>query len=811
MESIFRRIPTLKQLPYPDRLVSVLPYRNAYVIFSDDIEFFNPLVKILKKNQIEIVVICNSKTQSSISEEIKSVKLDNINDESIKNALKDAEHIIRRSLSGLLFFSCLGNDIFSPNLKAEVFSIRTAFLLSKRLKDLFYEKSEMFQIFFVSNFYGHPNIACGSALNGAYTGLANSLSLEWPDCNSRHIKFSTSYTHEEKAELLLSELFDPNLNFKEIIWHKRGRYALELKPLVPTITSYNPVSKAEVFAVDNIENEPTSSLVLELAKRYKPELLVVGKADISIPEDDWSRGIIEEKNLKEIIVNYLKSQNLNPLPIEVQKLYDSIIYKRTIQKIVQTLQEVGSKVTFYQETVFKEQMEKKKLQLGSISGVIFGSIKTTYKQIERKTIEEFEKIFFARIENFYNVFKAINLNELKYLIVFSSAGGKFGSFGQVEVAMTDEILNHVCYQIHDQNPGCIVKAFNWAPWNDENTSPQLRNLFAENGVISIEKDKAVQFFINELNIADTHIEVVYATKPVPNYSADSTLKTYLINRQLKLKLNPFLHDHEIGGNPVLPVVSSIAWIAESTANLYPGLYISAIENSKMFKGIVLNDDLIKDYHLEIKELEKSQDTIKCEGSIYSQNDYGNKVFHYRSEVILTKRKEEIPSFSLPTLPECNLKKNGDNYYTNGTLFHGKSFQGIKEVEIYGENYMRFQCNVKSVEDEMQGQFPINQINTFISDVQYQGLLIWAKYIYDAGSLPVKCNKVLVYQPLEFDKDYNVFFEMVTHSPTKLVANVTTYDMDSKVCLRSEGAEIIVSQELYYSKKGTERREQFDDI
>jgi acyl transferase domain-containing protein/3-hydroxymyristoyl/3-hydroxydecanoyl-(acyl carrier protein) dehydratase/predicted GNAT family N-acyltransferase len=293
---------------------------------------------------------------------------------------------------------------------------------------------------------------------------------------------------------------------------------------------------------------------------------------------------------------------------------------------------------------------------------------------------------------------------------------------------------------------------------------------------------------------------------------DPTLKTYLINHKLDLKLNPFLLDHTIGGKPVLPVVSSIAWIAESTANFYPGLYISAIENSKMFKGIVLkDDDESKDYHLEIKELEKSQETIKCEGSIYSHNDHGNKVFHYRSEVILKQSKEISPPFSLPALPECTLKESGDAYYKNGTLFHGSSFQGIKEVEIYGEKYMRIKCNVKSVADEIQGQFTVNQINPFISDVQYQGLLIWAKYIYNAGSLPVKCDKVKVYQPLEFNKDYHVFFEMISHSPTKIVANVTTYDGDSNVCLRSEGAEITISKDLSYGKKGTIRKVKFDEV
>ena len=96
----------------------------------------------------------------------------------------------------------------------------------------------------------------------------------------------------------------------------------------------------------------------------------------------------------------------------------------------------------------------------------------------------------------------------------------------------------------------------------------------------------------------------------------------------------------------------------------------------------------------------------------------------------------------------------------------------------------------------QGQFPVRSVNTFFSDIQYQGMVIWVQqYNEGAKSLPLATVSATLYAPVPFEKELFVHVRIVESSAFKLVADCTTYDAEGKVYMVTKGAAVTVSKEL----------------
>jgi len=88
------------------------------------------------------------------------------------------------------------------------------------------------------------------------------------------------------------------------------------------------------------------------------------------------------------------------------------------------------------------------------------------------------------------------------------------------------------------------------------------------------------------------------------------------------------------------------------------------------------------------------------------------------------------------------------------------------------------------------------VNTFFSDIQYQGMVIWVQQYHEgAKSLPLATVSATIYEPVPFEKELFVHVEIMDNTDFKLVANCTTYDAEGKVYLVTEGAAVTVSKDL----------------
>jgi 3-hydroxymyristoyl/3-hydroxydecanoyl-(acyl carrier protein) dehydratase len=274
------------------------------------------------------------------------------------------------------------------------------------------------------------------------------------------------------------------------------------------------------------------------------------------------------------------------------------------------------------------------------------------------------------------------------------------------------------------------------------------------------------------------------------------LQTHRIHRKLRLENNPFLNHHKIQNNPVLPVVNAVGWMAQSCEKMYPDYSVFKIENTSLFKGIIFDGNQKEDYILELKELEKDEEKIVFETTVFSE---GKKLplNHYRATVTLLNKK------SFPASPTFNHqisgaypRTDGQILYQDGSLFHAPYFQGIKEILDCNEQQIVLSCMAPEVPLSEQGQFPVNSINTFFADIQYQGMLVWVQKNYDgANSLPLQTDSAILYRPVPFGKELFVTVKVQEADASKLVAECTVYDEQGLVYIKTSGATVTISKQL----------------
>jgi hypothetical protein len=327
-------------------------------------------------------------------------------------------------------------------------------------------------------------------------------------------------------------------------------------------------------------------------------------------------------------------------------------------------------------------------------------------------------------------------------------------------------------------------------------SPQLKRILTKKNVPLISIDEGTQALVNLLEEPQSNPQWVIGNPlPFPAPRPNEELNQYRITRKLALADNPFLLDHVIGGNPVLPTVCAVAWFINSCEALYPGYQFFSVTDYKVFKGIVFNDESPSDYLLELKEVVKNSEAIRIEGKISSETNNGKTRYHYQAIVELRKKIPERPKIENFDLTREN-PILGETLYESKVLFHGPSFRGIQQVLNISENGMTTECSYKSISSKDMGQFPIKAYNPYLADVHLQSLLIWAHHQKGSLGLPLQIAGGIQYLEVPDGEVTYATMRMRKVNSHKLVADVISHDRNGNVYMEVLSAEITLNEKLY---------------
>ncbi|MBD0262875.1 MAG: SDR family NAD(P)-dependent oxidoreductase, partial [Tolypothrix sp. Co-bin9] len=439
-----------------------------------------------------------------------------------------------------------------------------------------------------------------------------------------------------------------------------------------TTQTQNPTTS--VFLVSGGARGITAQCVIKLAQHQPGKFILLGRSAIAQSEPDFAQDCFEEAVLKKRIMENILSQGEKPTPMSVQKIYNSIISSLEIKQTISTIQKAGSTAEYISVDVtdpiaLQEKIAAVVKRTGAVTGIIHGAGNLADKLIEKKTEQDFEKVYTAKVKGLENLLACVHPSQLQHLVLFSSVAGFYGNIGQTDYAIANEILNKSAHLIKQKYPDCHVVAINWGGWDSGMVTPELKKAFAERGIDIIPVEVGTKMLVKELNSVNRATTQVIIGSPItpPPAELDSELRTYRIRRKMTLEANPFLVDHTIAGSQVLPATCAMSWMINACEELYPGYTYNNCREFKVLKGITFNETLASEHILELQEIAKvGSQSIEFQATILSKNPQGRTHYHFKAFVTLLRKMPAVPIYDGLNLQEDNIiTTTGKAFYQNG--------------------------------------------------------------------------------------------------------------------------------------------------
>jgi len=803
-----------KFLPRPDVLESEISISGRTCLITDNGEKLTyNTAKLLQALGWKVIVMHLPTSlvakASSLPKGVQSIKLAKMTDEELGKTLGELSSA--QTINGFIHLSARpsskGSKIKFSKRESNV--LKMAFFSAKHLAAALGAAPEQpGRNFFITASYMDGEIGTGGRnrfeLNqGGLNGLVKTANLEWDNVFCRAIDLNPEISDKNAAQLLMDELFDPDLSITEVGYSDKGRMTLagDVRAHEKINTANNKITEQSVFLVSGGAKGVTAACIMPLAEQYHCRFILAGRAPYTGSEPQWAKGCDDETELKRRIMDALKAEGEKPTPVLVNQRLRAIKSEREIARTLAQISAAGGQAEYISADVTNSDALKEKAapaiaKLGKITGLIHGAGVLADKPIHKKTEQDFNAVLNTKIDGLEAMLSLVNKDALEYLVMFSSAAGFYGNNGQSDYSVANEILNKTAYQFRHYYPKCHVVAFNWGPWDGGMVTAELKRYFKERNVEIIPIDEGVAIFNSELHQdrADTIQLLVGSSMRSDIDKTNTPLRTFLINTKLLLEDNPFLKDHVIGGSPVLPSATALSWMANICERINPSYHFFECDNFQVLKGIVFDKAQADSYQVDVKEESNDENISRLQVTISSKKSDGKTVWHYKADVLVAKEIPEVPMYTQSDYSETR-NTTGKTLYSDGTLFHGSLFQGIEKVINTSMKKLTLLCNLNKVKDKEQGQFPISSINPFATDLMFQAMLVWVREHRHLGSLPLKFLKVVSYKSIPTQEDFYISLDVDSTSDTNMKADVVIHDHSGNIYSRAFGAEVTVSESL----------------
>ncbi|WP_442855130.1 SDR family NAD(P)-dependent oxidoreductase [Colwellia sp. TT2012] len=671
-------------------------------------------------------------------------------------------------------------------------------------------------------------------------GLVKTLSHEWGSSQGkgedsvfcRIVDLSSKLAADKAATIISDELLDIDTTTIEVAHdtdNLSNNTGTRLTLTGVATDSYalatgSSIDNKSVFLVSGGAKGVTAHCVIEIAKQYQSTFILLGRSVFDENEPSWAQGITEEVALKKAAMQALIAAGDKPTPVKVTQFVRPVLANREISKTLTAIKAAGGQAQYAAADVTNSDSVTTAVatiikdfgaDYAKITGIIHGAGVLADKFIEQKTLEEFNAVYSTKIDGLLSLLAATEQKNIKHLVLFSSAAGFYGNPGQSDYSIANDILNKTAYRFKALNPSAQVLSFNWGPWDGGMVTPELKRMFNDRGVYIIPLDAGAKLLVSELAADNNRCAQILVGNDLSKDQAagDSVKKpqvsrlTISVSKTLLATNNAFLADHTIGDEQVLPTVCAIAWMQDASEQAYQGYHYQGLENYKLFKGIIFDGNEASDYKIDMNA-EVFDDGVRLvvETKISSINAQGKTVFHYGAQLTLVNKLAVSPTVEL-TVPTTG--ESAAELYSNGTLFHGPSLQGISEILECNEQGLLLSCQVPEVASAKQGEFALpclgniigkNQSNIFANDLAYQAMLVWVKKQLGLGSLPSSTQSWTVYREVALGERFYLQLTVVKSSAKgkqrgSLVADIQFIAENKQVLSELKSAKVTASANL----------------
>ncbi|MFH1418137.1 MAG: SDR family NAD(P)-dependent oxidoreductase [Planctomycetota bacterium] len=658
--------------------------------------------------------------------------------------------------------------------------------------------------------------------HGGLAGLIKTAALEWPEVHCSAIDMTLDWNDAEAASAVVDELSTDGPI--EVGLSPNGRRGLET--VSAPVSAGTPILwEGDVVVVTGGARGVTAAAALALAQDCRTTLVLLGRSAPPDGEPQWLAGMETEADVKRAVLANEFAGNDKPTPRRLQTRCDRLLADREIRRNLDRIAKTGARVEYRSADVcdpdaVRATLTDLRTTLGPIRGLIHAAGVLEDRRIEEKTPEQFDRVFDTKVAGLRHLIDALDLDELRCVVLFSSVSGRYGNAGQVDYAVANEVLNKAARRLAARLPACRVRSINWGPWDGGMVGPSLRKVFLEQGIDLIPLAAGARCFVDELHHDDpAATEVVIGASlanrgkiesGTPNRDSapphdncppdarerrdDALLPAF--ERTLDLARHPFLESHVLGGRPVLPAAIIMEWLAHAALHMNPGLLFHGVDALRVLSGVVLQDEPMTLRFMTAKP-RISGSVFDVDVEVRSRRQDGSEVRHAGATVVLTSQLPARPVDALPDMPAEDPHEHAAGYLYENVLFHGEHFHTIQTLEA---------CSAQGLVAKLRPAPPPRAwmadplrsdwiTDPLVIDGGFQMAILWCHDRMGTVSLPACVGRYRQYCPRFPVENTRTILRVRAHTPRTMTGDLFFLDDRGQLVARIEEYECTVDRSL----------------
>ena len=463
--------------------------------------------------------------------------------------------------------------------------------------------------------HGYDEAGAVAPLGGAVAGFSKAYKRERPDVLVKAVDFESQRKPEEVAALLIDEtLRDPGA--VEIGYKSGLRWTVGLQEQLASDSQPGlTLDGNTVFLITGAAGSIVSAITADLAAASGGTFYLVDLVPEPDPDNpDLQRFVSDKESLKRELFARIQARGERATPALVEKELAALERAHAARSAMDAVVSAGGTPHYFSVNLTDAEAVDKVIRQvrersGHIDVLLHAAGLDRSHSLADKDPREFDLVFDVKSHGFFNLLHAIGDMPLRATVAFSSIAGRFGNVGQTDYSSANDLLCKITSSFRTTRPATRGIAIDWTAWGGIGmaTRGSIPKVMESAGIDMLPPEAGIPLIRRELTAGGTRGEIVIglrlgvlldefdataglvvnaakaADKPSqgPMFGKIASAGLYsplTIETVLDPAVQPFLHDHQIDGTPVLPGVMGIEAFAEAALCLLPGWHVEMMEN-----------------------------------------------------------------------------------------------------------------------------------------------------------------------------------------------------------------------------------------
>ncbi len=464
--------------------------------------------------------------------------------------------------------------------------------------------------------HGYDTGGAEAPMGGAVTGFTKAFRREHPDALVKAVDVELDATPDAVAGLLVDEtLLDPGA---VEVGHRRGRrWTVALREVPLDTADGITLGPDTVFVITGAAGSIVTAITADLARASQGTFHLLDLIPRPDPADaDLGAFVSDKDGLKRTIFERLKAAGERATPALVDKELARIERAHAALSALRAIEAAGGRVHYHSVDLRDGDAVEAVVQgilgtSGRVDVLVHAAGLEVSRRLADKTPEEYDLVFDVKADGWFNLLHGLGDQRLAAAVVFSSIAGRFGNAGQTDYSAANDLLCKEISSFERTRPGTLGIAIDWTAWADIGmaTRGSIPTVMKAAGIDMLPARAGIPIVRRELTLRASGGEVLIGQRlgmladevapaggldvspggPVAKRVGDgSALFSEVVGWPIGSGLTvlttldpgdqPFLHDHQIDGTPVLPGVMGVEAFAEAALLLHPDRHIAAVED-----------------------------------------------------------------------------------------------------------------------------------------------------------------------------------------------------------------------------------------